>query len=120
MIPPMSDAPREPSPEPYLAISVETVAGRHELKVGGELDVGTVPELARSAQPLVDGKRGFVVDLSDVSFVDSAGLNFLMTLHRQAADESWELALRRPRPGVFETFEVAVLDLVFTWVDDAP
>ncbi len=47
----------------------------YEVKVGGELDVYTVPELEEVLTPMrQDGTRDIYVNLENVSYMDSTGL----------------------------------------------
>jgi anti-sigma B factor antagonist len=54
-----------------------------EIKLAGELDSETAPLLEEKVQPLiVDGCR-LVLNMSEVSFMSSAGLRILFSLRRQ-------------------------------------
>ena len=65
-------------------ISVTPVAdGR--IVVAGEVDCSTAPRLAASlASVLASSPPELVVDLTEVSFLDSAGLHTLVTAHTDA------------------------------------
>ena len=109
-----------PSPDQqHLTVAVEEAAEVTRIRVTGDLSMSTLPQLARRAQPVADRKASLVIDLSELSFIDSMGMSFLLSLHRRAVDEGWDLGLERPSPGVFQTFEIAALDLVLPWVDAA-
>ncbi|MEU4979472.1 STAS domain-containing protein [Streptomyces sp. NPDC021969] len=72
-----------------LAASGSCVVAR----VGGEMDYQSDPWLrSRFDQLITEGGR-FVVDLSGVSFCDSAGLNVLLGARRQAEMRGAVLAL---------------------------
>lgn len=73
----------------------------HRLSVSGELDLATVPQLEQQARTLLaDGARSIVLDLADVSFIDSTGLRLLLLLSQQAADEGWRMLITRPSEEV--------------------
>jgi anti-sigma B factor antagonist len=73
----------------------------HRLSVSGELDLATTPQLEQQARALLaDGARSIVIDLADLSFIDSTGLRLLLVLSQQAADEGWRLLITRPSEQV--------------------
>ncbi len=61
-----------------LNIETTTQDKFYEVKVGGELDVYTVPELEEVLTPMrQDGTRDIYVNLENVSYMDSTGLGLL-------------------------------------------
>jgi anti-anti-sigma factor len=64
-------------------------SGEVVLRVAGELDMNTEPELSKALRELLDAPAGrdVVVDLGDLSFMDSSGVRALL--------EGNALALRR-------------------------
>jgi anti-sigma B factor antagonist len=71
-----------------LVVSVDTVGGAAQLTLAGELDAHTAPFLAEAVDQVGEGTADkIVVDLGDVSFIDSAGLGGLLRV-RNAAVES--------------------------------
>lgn len=84
-------------PEPPSAFEItETVeADAVRLQIAGELDVAVVDRLRdRIASVARPGER-VVLDLSRLSFIDSSGLNVLVTAFRQAQRDGWELRIER-------------------------
>jgi anti-sigma B factor antagonist len=70
---------------------------RSQVVVGleGELDLATVPRLARAVEELrAVGWESIVLDLSGAEFVDSSGLRLLLDLDGRARGEGWRFALR--------------------------
>jgi len=65
-----------------------------QLRVRGELDLAAVPELRAcvTATALRDG--AVILDLSDVEFVDVAGLSALTALAHEAQQGDWLLEMR--------------------------
>ena len=59
------------------------VAGVRLLHPVGELDLTTAPPLLEDVQALVRGASGLVVDLSDVTFFDSAGIRLVDRFARE-------------------------------------
>ena len=80
----------------------------------GEIHVSTAPQLAeRLATAIGQGSRNVVVDLGDVSFIDSTGLSVLLDAQRQVTRASGRLALVIANPTVLRLFEVTRLDATF-------
>ncbi len=51
--------------------------------ISGDLDMATAPEVADAIQSAVEhGPAALIVDLSRVQFLASAGINLLISLHR--------------------------------------
>lgn len=62
-----------------LNIETTTQDKFYEVKVGGELDVYTVPELEEVLTPMrQDGTRDIYVNLENVSYMDSTGLGLFI------------------------------------------
>jgi anti-sigma B factor antagonist len=108
-------------------IRFEVAETEHEgvlvLRVEGEVDVSTAPELRERLDGLADrGHTSAVVDLSAVSFVDSTALGVLVSgvKRRRAAGGDLRLVVTEPR--VAKVFEITGLTEVFgiyPTVDDA-
>ena len=85
---------KESIDEARAVISAETPEWPGALIVArGELDVQSVPELrARLAEAIDAGKTSVVVDLAEVSFIDSLSLSALVGARRRL-DDSGRLAI---------------------------
>jgi anti-anti-sigma factor len=60
---------------PPFGLAEEPLAGGLVLTVSGELDLATAPELRKRLETAIDsGTTRIVVDLRDVTFMDSIGL----------------------------------------------
>ena len=66
-----------------LEVTVSTSGDTAVVRLVGELDVGTAPDLRAALLPLGDGFRQVDIDAGHLSFVDSTGLGLLVTLHRR-------------------------------------
>jgi anti-sigma B factor antagonist len=77
-----------------LAIDVEQANGGVCLKVRGDLDLSTAPELERAVARSQRGHpKRLVLDLTGISFLDSCGLRALLVAQRECARAECELAL---------------------------
>lgn len=75
-----------------LSIEETSHEGHGVLNVTGEIDLATAPELESTLSGLVGPSRT-IVDLSDVSFIDSTGLRVLLTIHEAAESAGGRLVL---------------------------
>ncbi|MER6817559.1 STAS domain-containing protein [Spirillospora sp. NPDC000708] len=71
-------------------------------EVRGELDVATAPAMLHQIGKVcaVRGFRRIALELSQVTFCDSSGINAIVRLHKYAGTAGGELVLLRPRPHV--------------------
>jgi anti-sigma B factor antagonist len=93
-----------------LEIDHHAEAGFHTLALSGELDLVGAPELRAMAGLLcVEATRGIRVDLSDVEFVDSAGLAALIMIHKLCAEHGYAYELVPGPPAVQRAFKIAGL-----------
>jgi anti-sigma B factor antagonist len=69
---------------PLLDLHVTASGGVIVVEVGGEIDVASAPELRDCLNQTIDaGSRRLVVDLRQVSFIDSEGLGVLVGAKRR-------------------------------------
>jgi len=85
--------------------------------LNGELDLATAPMLRDHLSHLyAHGTRNFVLESSNVSFVDSVGLSVILSLYRRCREEDGGLVIKSPSRVMHRTLEVAglydVLDIV--------
>jgi len=83
--------------------------------VSGELDAHTAPELTAAAASGLDAPqiKHVVVDLSEVTFIDSTGIAALVRLRKRSQDADKALRLRNPGPRVVRVLQITALDSVF-------
>lgn len=75
-----------------------TSEGSLNVAVTGELDMNTAQTLSEHLdQNLNDETTVLELDLSELTFMDSSGLRFLIELHERAEAASWLLKLTPPR-----------------------
>ncbi|MGH3762866.1 STAS domain-containing protein [Actinophytocola sp.] len=67
----------------------ENVDGAVVVSVSGEVDMGTAPAVEESIKTALEGEPAvLVVDLSDVSFLASAGMSVLISGMQQAGERT--------------------------------
>ena len=82
--------------------------GRLVLRPRGELDVATVARL-RDAMAQRRPEEALVIDLRDLGFLDTSGLQVVVEAHRRSRSEDFELTLIPGPHGVQRVFEIAGL-----------
>jgi anti-sigma B factor antagonist len=88
--------------------------GLRTLILRGEFDLASRDEFRVQMARLVIGAHSpVVVDLSRVTFLDSAGLGVLVGTEKNAADAGVEIILDSPQVGVRQVLEITGLDTVF-------
>ena len=96
-------------------ISVKTSAGQRgwTVVVKGEIDIATSPELRRQLERLTDDEP-IVVDVTEMSFIDSSGLGVLVeVLKRRREAGAGPVALRGMQEPVRRVFEITGLTDLF-------
>jgi anti-sigma B factor antagonist len=84
--------------------------------LGGELDVGAAPQLTAVLDDLLEvGCGRIVVDLRNVTFLDSAGVHALVSGHRSAERRGGALSLVRGPHHVQRVFELTACNSVLAF-----
>jgi len=84
------------------------------VKVSGELDVAVIDRLQQRLDSLARTGEAVVLDLSELAFIDSSGLNVIVTTLRHAQREGWELSIDPNMTGpVLRVVKLMGLDAVF-------
>jgi anti-sigma B factor antagonist len=99
-----------------LDLHVTTTAGYTLVEVGGEIDVASAPELRDCLNQTIDaGGRQLVVDLRQVSFIDSVGLGVLVGARRRLLRYGHDggLQLVCANGLILRVFRISGLDRVF-------
>lgn len=92
-----------------VSCEVREVAGRQVLHVTGEIDYASSPDLEKTVLEYLEKDADRVIlDLSEVSFMDSSGLALLLHARKAAADRGGSLSVVIPPTGpVMRVVEVA-------------
>jgi anti-sigma B factor antagonist len=84
-----------------------------EISVAGELDLATAPALKWSLlDSLKAGRNRLLINLSNVTFIDSTALSVLVGVHRRLGEDAL-MAVVCTNPNVLRIFEVAGLKVAF-------
>ena len=86
----------------------------HVVELGGEVDLYTAPAFkGRMAELLEEGRTDLVVDLSQVTFIDSAALGVLVGGVKRLRPKGGSLGIVCTNQTIIGLLEVAGLDQVF-------
>jgi anti-sigma B factor antagonist len=86
------------------------------LVLHGEFDLTGVEQFADVAAGVAP-TGSLVLDLRDLTFMDSSGLGALMELYRRGVAEGWSLVLAAPQPQVSRLLQITGVDARLTVID---
>jgi anti-anti-sigma factor len=87
----------------------------------GELDFATRDELVETLTAIEDlGTQGIVLDLRDLSFIDSAGLHVLVAAHKRALAGGWRFEIVCGPGQVWRALALSGLTTELTFVSRTP
>ena len=99
-------------PDRRLELQDAICAGRHVLKLSGELDLATAPDLQEAVVRICSSRTRIVtLDLHDLAFIDSSGLAAIIAASKLCRNLGYEFRLIPGPPTVQRVFELTgVLD----------
>ncbi len=103
-----------------IEVRVDAAQGalRTTVAVAGDLDLSTAPELDRILGRVQEAARSVVLDLRELSFLDSSGLRVILAADSRARAGASRLVLVPGPPGVHRVFELTLLDRRLEFVGD--
>lgn len=102
-----------------LTVSREPVDGGRaiRLRAVGEIDMATVPSFDEALSAALDEEpESLMIDLSEVTFMDSSGLNALVRARNAMDDTNVEMVISGMSEQVRRLFEVSGLMTAFMFV----
>jgi anti-sigma B factor antagonist len=111
-MPQLEEGPPVGSPDvsTRLEIAIEDNSGVVLVRLTGEVDVATSPELDQRLLEVSTGEHShLLIDLSEVEFMDSTGLASIVRAQYSADANGHRLSLRRGSPQVQRLFEITGL-----------
>lgn len=100
---------------PRLSVQLDDVEGIPIIRTFGEIDLYTLPEFDHALKEVVArGTPTIIVDLTGISYLDSAGLSSLLSAYRKLADRNAVMYIVAPphSPGVRRALEITRLDML--------
>jgi anti-sigma B factor antagonist len=102
-------------PTPVAEFQVDTSGETAILRISGEVDISTAPQLRERLQQLES--RSVVVDLSAMTFIDSTGLGVLVGAFKRLRERGGDLVLRAPTRSARKVLELTGLSQLVTIED---
>jgi len=103
-----------------MNIEVKQLGNIKVLQCGGSLDADTVAGFKKVAYDLVnEGSIRFVIDCSDLNFIDSMGLGVLISLLRRVRQREGDVKVAALSEEVKTIFEITRLHRLFDVCADA-
>lgn len=100
---------------PGFALEVTQGEADAVVRLTGELDMATAPALRGELAGLAAlGIRTVTVDMAELDFIDSTGLNVLVGGLKRLREGGGTLTIRSPSPRTKRVFEIAGLTELFT------
>jgi len=96
------------------------VQTRHVVTLQGDLDFNSAMNVRALLLDRVEHGRELRVDMSEVSYVDSAGIACLLEAHFAASDKGGSFSLANVGAAVMHTLGTAQLETVFTILETRP
>ncbi|MEU2054133.1 STAS domain-containing protein [Streptomyces bungoensis] len=100
------------TPAGELSVVASVTDGVHVLTAAGEIDHQTGDTLAQALDVSGAPRPRVVVDLGQVTFMDSSGINVLITAHRTLTEAGGWLRLARPGQSVQRVLRLVGIDAV--------
>ena len=99
--------------QPFAILVAPREDGSVRVQVRGELDLSTSPQLDEALRREIDAGKRVVVDLSEIAFIDSSGLNTLIAALRASSSNGAALMVSSSLPAqVQRVLEVTGLTAV--------
>ena len=96
-----------------MQIATTPGSDRYIVTVSGEVDLATSPDLdAAVIAGLESGTNSVIIDLTDVSFMDSSGLGVIVRALKRCREAEIELDLVITNDRVLKVFGITGLDQV--------
>jgi anti-anti-sigma factor len=98
-----------------LRFDSATFTDRVRMSLIGELDISTSPDLIEQLAGVVQARPTYLdLDLSQLSYADSAGFSVFVTAHFQCRDAGIELRFLNPNLFLMQLLATTGLDQVLT------
>jgi anti-anti-sigma factor len=103
---------------PEFDVSVERAGTTAIVRLSGELDLATAPELTEVLHGLDGGYQRIILDLTGLEFIDSTGLRLAVTEHGRASAEGFEFVIAGAAGAVLKVLRLTGLDVTLPLAPD--
>ena len=97
-------------------IRLQEEPGYSVVDMWGEIDVALRPEASAALATALDRDLPVIIDTSQVTFIDSTGIAFLVQFYTIGREEGLEVTLRRPPTVVSDVLAMLGVDEFLTRV----
>jgi anti-sigma B factor antagonist len=103
-------------PPGQLQIDTSSTGEKVIVRARGQLDAYSAPALRRVLGEIHEGRSDItiVLDLSQLTFVDAAGIGALLGAKRAIVAGGGRLILESPSPAIARVFHITRIDRMFT------
>jgi anti-anti-sigma factor len=92
-----------------LGITEHTEQGQTRVVVAGELDLATEPQLRSRLERLLERNARVLLDLRELTFIDSSGIRLIIEVDEQARDDGTGLRIVPGARAVQRIFAISGL-----------
>ena len=103
---------------PRFDVSVERAGSTAIVRLTGELDLATAPELTDVLHGLEPGCKRIILDLARLDFIDSTGLRLAVTEHDRAGMNGFEFVITGAAGAVLKVLRLTGLDVALPLAPD--
>ena len=105
--------------QPTLRVEYEQTAQEHLITLIGEMDMANVDEVRAPVMRSMDSADGkpVIVDMSELSFIDSSGIRLLLEAQAASNADSNRLSIRGVGEGVSQVLRMTGLDERLNLID---
>ena len=96
-----------------LKLESEKQESQTTLRATGRINSDTSAALEKSLRELIPGSKLVVLDLTNVTYIDSAGLGALVSVYMHARRADCDLEMANPRAQISDLFKRSNLATVF-------
>jgi anti-anti-sigma factor len=96
---------------PEFEVSIERADATAIVHVAGELDLDTATQLTDVLRDLEGSTARIVLDVSELEFIDSAGLRLAVVQHQRATQDGFEFVIAGAEGNVLRVLRLTGLDV---------
>ncbi|HEY3297451.1 MAG TPA: STAS domain-containing protein [Armatimonadota bacterium] len=106
-----------------LQTSISDSSGVSVIRIAGEVDIYTAPDFKSTLdEAIIAGARDLVVDMAEVTYMDSSGFGTLLSATKRLKPEGGSISLAKCNDAIERMLRITRLDSIFgifPQVDDA-
>ena len=101
-----------------METNIKTENTKLSVSIKGRVDTQTAPKLETDVLSKLDGISELELDLTDMSYISSAGLRVLLICQKKMNAVSGKMVVKNPNEMVMEIFDVTGFSDIFTIEND--